>query len=115
MRRRRASSRASVSPRLPRATSRVSANDRRPFASRHRVSERRAQDVLDFWFGANPMAPEQIRQRMRLWFGGDEPPELRDLRDETLGERFGTLIRAAGAGQLDAWAGSPHRLLALVL
>ena len=71
------------------------------------MSERRAQDVLDFWFGANPMAPEQIRQRMRLWFGGDEPPELRDLRDETLAERFGTLLRAAGAGQLDAWAGSP--------
>jgi uncharacterized protein (DUF924 family) len=52
---------------------------------------------------------------MRLWFGGDEPPEIRALRDETLATRFGTLTTAAAAGQLDAWISSPHRLLALVL
>lgn len=79
------------------------------------MSERRAQDVLDYWFGADPLAANQIFQRMRLWFGGDEPPEIRELRDETLAERFGTLTRAAAAGELDAWAGSPRRLLALVL
>ena len=79
------------------------------------MSERRAQDVLDFWFGADPMAPDQLSQRMRLWFGGDEPPEIRALRDESLTARFGALALAAAAGHLDAWVSSPHRLLALVL
>jgi len=79
------------------------------------VSERRAQDVLDFWFGADPMAPDQLSQRMRLWFGGDEPPEIRALRDESLTARFGSLAQSAAAGHLDAWVSSPHRLLALVL
>ena len=79
------------------------------------MSERRAQDVLDYWFGADPLAPDQRLQRMRLWFGGDEPPEIRALRDETIATRFGPLARAAAEGQLDAWVSSPHRLLALVL
>jgi uncharacterized protein (DUF924 family) len=79
------------------------------------VSERRAQDVLDFWFGADPMAPDQFSQRMRMWFGGDEPSELRALRDESLTARFGALALSAAAGHLDAWVSSPHRLLALVL
>jgi uncharacterized protein (DUF924 family) len=79
------------------------------------VSERRAQDVLDFWFGADPMAPDQLAQRMRLWFGGDEPPEIRALRDDSLSGRFGALTQAAAAGHLDTWVSSPHRLLALVL
>ena len=79
------------------------------------MTERRAQDVLAFWFGADPLAPDQITQRMRLWFGGDDPPELRLLRDELIAERFDTMVEAAAAGKLDAWAGSPHRLLALIL
>jgi uncharacterized protein (DUF924 family) len=79
------------------------------------VSERRAQDVLDYWFGADPLAPDQIPLRMRMWFGGDEPAEIRAVRDESLAERFGPLVRAAAARELDAWASSPHRLLALVL
>ncbi len=79
------------------------------------MSERRAQDVLQYWFGANPTAQDQLSARLRLWFGGDEPPEIRDLRDESIAERFGTLIERAAAGELDAWAASPHRLLALIL
>ena len=79
------------------------------------MSERRAQDVLQYWFGANPTAPDQIGARLRLWFGGDEPTEIRDLRDESIAERFGPLIQRAAAAELDAWAGSPHRLLALIL
>lgn len=79
------------------------------------MSERRAQDVLDYWFGGEPLAAGQLTQRMRLWFGGDEPPEILELRDETLAERFGPLIRAAAAGALDSWAASPRRLLALVI
>jgi uncharacterized protein (DUF924 family) len=79
------------------------------------VSERRAQDVLDYWFGADPMAPDQLPQRMRMWFGGDEPAEMRSLRDEALAGRFEPLVWAAAAGELDSWVSSPHRLLALVL
>jgi len=79
------------------------------------MGERRAQDVLNFWFGADPLAPDQITQRMRLWFGGDDPPELRLLRDELIAERFGEMVEAAAGGKLDAWTASPHRLLALIL
>ncbi|MEP7313692.1 MAG: DUF924 family protein [Pseudomonadota bacterium] len=79
------------------------------------MGQRRAQDVLNFWFGADPLAPDQLTQRMRFWFGGDDPPEMRLLRDELIAERFGTMVEAAAAGKLDAWAASPHRLLALIL
>ena len=79
------------------------------------VQARRAQDVLDFWFGDDPLVPAEIPQRIRLWFGGDDPPEIRELRDDDMAQRFSPLLRQAAAGELDEWAGSPHRLLALVL
>ena len=79
------------------------------------MQARRAQDVLDYWFGTDPLAPDQVANRMRLWFGGDDPPEIRELRDEDLALRFAPLAAQAAAGELDAWAGSPHRLLALIL
>jgi uncharacterized protein (DUF924 family) len=79
------------------------------------MQARRAQDVLDYWFGADPLAPNQVGNRMRLWFGGDDPPEIRELRDEDMAERFTELAGQAAGGELDAWAGSPHRLLALIL
>jgi uncharacterized protein (DUF924 family) len=52
---------------------------------------------------------------MRLWFGGDDPPEIRELRDEDMTRRFAVLARQAAAGELDDWATGPHRLLALIL
>lgn len=52
---------------------------------------------------------------MRLWFGGDDPPEIRELRDEDMAERFGELAIKAATGELDDWASGPHRLLALIL
>jgi uncharacterized protein (DUF924 family) len=79
------------------------------------MQARRAQDILDYWFGPDPLAPGQIGNRIRMWFGGDDPPEIRELRDEDLAVRFGELARQAAAGELDAWATSPHRLLALIL
>jgi uncharacterized protein (DUF924 family) len=79
------------------------------------MQARRAQDILDYWFGPDPLAPAQIGNRIRMWFGGDDPPEIRELRDEDMAERFGDLARQAAAGELDAWATSPHRLLALIL
>jgi uncharacterized protein (DUF924 family) len=79
------------------------------------TTARRAQDVLDYWFGPDPLAPGEVANRIRLWFGGDDPPEIRDLRDEDMAARFGALVRQAATGELDAWATSPHRLLALIL
>jgi uncharacterized protein (DUF924 family) len=74
----------------------------------------RSQDVLDFWFGADPLADPQ--GRMQLWFGSrDEPVTLRDERDSDLDKRFRPLVEAAAAGELDHWAASPHRRLALIL
>jgi uncharacterized protein (DUF924 family) len=79
------------------------------------MQARRAQDLLDYWFGADPLAPEQIGTRVRLWFGADDPPEIRELRDEDMAQRFTPLARQAAANELDDWATSPHRLLALIL
>jgi uncharacterized protein (DUF924 family) len=74
----------------------------------------RSQDVLEFWFGADPLADPQ--GRMQLWFGSrDEPATLRDQRDSDLANRFRPLIEAAAASELDHWAASPHRRLALIL
>jgi uncharacterized protein (DUF924 family) len=79
------------------------------------VKEFRAQDVLDFWFGPNPLGADELPRRLRMWFGGDDPPEVRRQNDERLAGRFGTHVEAAAAGELDAWAASPRRLLALIL
>lgn len=74
----------------------------------------RAQDVLDYWFGPDPLGAD-FRHRLRLWFGDDEPPGLVQLRDEALAERFGPAVEAAARGDLDSWSASPRRLLALIL
>jgi uncharacterized protein (DUF924 family) len=79
------------------------------------MQARRAQDILDYWFGPDPLAPDQIGNRIRMWFGGDDPPEIRELRDEDMADRFSDLARQAAEGTLDDWATSPHRLLALIL
>lgn len=67
----------------------------------------RAQDVLDFWFGA-PGLDEYGRER-KIWF------RKREAFDAMLRERFGALLEAACAGELDAWAATPEGTLALVI
>jgi uncharacterized protein (DUF924 family) len=79
------------------------------------VTEFRTQDVLDFWFGPDPLGADELPRRLRMWFGGDDPPEIRQQRDEFLARRFGVHVEAAAAGELDSWAASPRRLLALIL
>jgi len=80
------------------------------------TSTPRAQEVLDFWFGReDPLSPRQFAARLHLWFGGDDPPEVVAERDATIAQRFRPYIDEAAAGALDHWAGSPNRLLALVL
>lgn len=74
----------------------------------------RSQDVLEFWFGADPLA--ELPERLLLWFGRNQEPEaLQALRDTVLANRFRPLVEAAAAGELDTWAASPHRRLALIL
>lgn len=67
----------------------------------------RAQDVLDFWFGA-PGSPEQGQTRA-LWF------TKRDDTDQLIRTRFGPWIDLGLSGQLDAWADSPRGALALIV
>ena len=74
-----------------------------------------ARQVRDFWFGPLPMSAETLDERMRLWFGGEETPEQRRQRDETIRSRFEGLIERAARGELAAWAHSPRRRLSLIL
>jgi len=74
-----------------------------------------ARAVLDFWFGRPNRSPSQLAARMSFWFATDAPADLIALRDQDLERRFATLLAHAQAGQLDAWADSPRRRLALIL
>lgn len=65
------------------------------------------REVLDFWFGA-PGSADHGRAR-KLWFRKDA------AFDASLHERFGALLEAAFAGQLDDWAATPEGTLALVI
>lgn len=73
-----------------------------------------ARSLLDFWFGPRPWTAAALRQRMRFWFGA-ESAEIVEMQDRDLEARFGALMRRALAGELDAWADSPRRRLALIL
>jgi uncharacterized protein (DUF924 family) len=74
----------------------------------------RSQDVLEFWFGTDPLA--DLPGRLPFWFGRkDEPESLRHQRDSDLTNRFRPLVEAAASGAMDHWASSPHRRLALIL
>ena len=65
------------------------------------------REVLDFWFGA-PGSEEFGRER-KMWF------RKRAVFDAQLRERFGALLDAAHAGELDAWCATPEGALALVI
>ena len=75
------------------------------------MMDARAQQVLDFWFGA-PGSAERGQTRA-LWF------TKRDDTDALIRTRFGALIDAALRGELDAWArvdeDPPHGALALIV
>ncbi|MPW19919.1 DUF924 family protein [Paraburkholderia sp. CNPSo 3157] len=67
----------------------------------------RAREVLDCWFGA-PGSDEYGTDR-KCWF------KRSDAFDAMLRERFGALIEAALAHELDAWLNTPLGSLALVI
>lgn len=79
------------------------------------ATQRRAHDVLEFWFGQRPYTLAQVGQRARLWFGDASRPELLPQNDEVIAQRFGELAADAAAGRLAAWESSPRRRLALIL
>jgi uncharacterized protein (DUF924 family) len=67
----------------------------------------RARDVLDSWFGTPGSA--EYGTDLKRWF------KRSDAFDAMLRERFGALIEAALARELDAWLDTPLGSLALVI
>ena len=67
------------------------------------VSDTNFQEVLDFWFGAEP-GPSRAE-----WFRKDA------AFDAQIRARFGNLHEAASRRELEAWRASPRPLLALVI
>jgi uncharacterized protein (DUF924 family) len=65
------------------------------------------QRVLDFWFGT-PGSAEAGTAR-DVWF------KKTSTFDQECRDRFEALHRAAAAGALDDWTGTPHNALALVI
>lgn len=68
-----------------------------------------AQEVLDFWFDDGLRQDWPSSNRGPLWFGGGA--EL----DARITQRFGALVNAALAGDLDHWEAPPQPRLALIL
>jgi uncharacterized protein (DUF924 family) len=66
-------------------------------------------DVIAFWFPPGLDDPRTFAAQFPRWFGGG--PGL----DAEIEARFGDAVRAARAGELDAWAETPRGLLALVV
>lgn len=79
------------------------------------MADQRAQEVLDYWFGDDPFAPEELPGRLALWYGIGCSTRQRIHQGRELVLRFSPLLRDAANGQLDHWSTSPRRLLALIL
>jgi uncharacterized protein (DUF924 family) len=76
---------------------------------RHPDLDPRAAALLDFWFGAHDDDATVAAAQAPLWWQHHAEAD-REVKD-----RFGGLADHAEAGALDAWAATPHGLLALVL
>jgi uncharacterized protein (DUF924 family) len=74
-----------------------------------------ARQVRDFWFGTLPMSAQALNQRLELWFPEGVPHQALRERDETIRQRFGSLVERAGKGELASWADSPRRCLSLII
>jgi uncharacterized protein (DUF924 family) len=66
-------------------------------------------EVLAFWFGEPPKDAEELKTKLRRWFGGG--PTL----DAEIKREFGAEIDAAVEGKLDAWLAEPKGWLALLV
>lgn len=67
------------------------------------------ETILSFWIGDPDEDVREPGTRVRRWFQGG------DALDRDIRERFGDLVAAAQAGDLDAWAQSARPRLALVI
>jgi uncharacterized protein (DUF924 family) len=63
-------------------------------------------DVLAFWFGDPPKTIDDLKKKLRKWFGGG--PEV----DGEIKRDFGDAVDAAIDGKLDAWLAEPTGWLA---
>lgn len=66
-------------------------------------------DILCYWFGELDEAGLCTGNRNSLWFASN--PAI----DRAIGERFGSLVARALAGELEEWAAQDRGLVALVL
>lgn len=66
-------------------------------------------DLLSFWIGDPAEATPQLLAKLQRWYQGG--PAL----DQEIRERYGALVEAALAGQLDAWRSSVSGRLALLI
>jgi uncharacterized protein (DUF924 family) len=76
---------------------------------RGRCGVTRDAEVLEFWFGEPATDEAGIMAKVGRWFRGG--PAM----DAEVREKFGAVVEAALAGELDDWAASPRGRLALVL
>jgi uncharacterized protein (DUF924 family) len=74
-----------------------------------------AHDILQFWFGPKPYTVARLNERMGFWFGNSDSRETLAGKDDEIRQRFGAAIERAAAGELDSWADSPRRRLALII
>ena len=65
--------------------------------------------ILEFWFGADDISSADQERLARRWFMRD------DAFDAEIRHRFGGLVDAAIAGELDGWAETARGRLALLL
>jgi uncharacterized protein (DUF924 family) len=68
-----------------------------------------AQNVLDFWFGDGLQRDWPSNDRQTLWFGGGAE------QDETIRQRFGSLVELGLNGGLADWEDTPPTRLALLV
>jgi uncharacterized protein (DUF924 family) len=74
-----------------------------------------ARRVREFWFGKLPLNREALDERMKVWFAGEEFPQLVQECDAAIRTEFGVRVEAAFRGELASWADGPRRRLSLII
>jgi uncharacterized protein (DUF924 family) len=74
-----------------------------------------ARRVREYWFGKLPLDRAALDERMKVWFAGEEAPQLVQEGDAAIRAEFGPRVEAALRGELASWADGPRRRLSLIL
>jgi uncharacterized protein (DUF924 family) len=69
----------------------------------------RIEDILQYWFGAQPDDPDAISHQVQLWFTANADT------DRYVREHFEADLKAARTGALAKWEHSPRGRLALIV